>query len=265
LLFVYELDVGDRDHERGFYHGKIQHGRQIMYPAQQRRPTSYYGIDSGAGTVLLHHPRRRAANPAERNLNIGLVGLGVGTLATYGTDGDSMRFYEIDPQVEQVAREYFTYLESSKADVEVVLGDARISMQRELGESGSNNYDVLILDAFSGDSVPVHLLTEEAFDLYAKHLSDGGILAVHITNQYLDLSDIVRTAADRLGMYAIGVEDFGERYYEDVHDWVLIGTNAEFLRSRQLRNHATEWDSDKPQDIFWTDDFSNLFQVIVWE
>ncbi len=211
------------------------------------------------------HPRRHAPDPAVRGLNIGVVGLGVGTLSTFGTEMDSIRYYEINPQVEQIARKYFHYLGNGKAATEVIVGDARISMQREFSDSGSNEFDVLILDAFNGDAIPVHMLTEEAFDLYAKHLRDDGILAVHITNDYIDLSPIVRVASRRLGKDAIWVEGVAKRWYEDSNDWVLVSSNRAFMASQTLRSIQTTWNEAQPRPIRWTDDFSNLFQVIDWD
>ena len=138
-------------------------------------------------------------------------------------------------------------------------------MQREFSDSGSNEFDVLILDAFNGDAIPVHMLTEEAFDLYAKHLRDDGILAVHITNDYIDLSPIVRVASRRLGKDAIWVEGVAKRWYEDSNDWVLVSSNRAFMASQTLRSMQTTWNEAQPRPIRWTDDFSNLFQVIDWD
>jgi spermidine synthase len=265
VMFVYEWDVGARDHERGFYHGKIQHGRQAMHPSMLHRASSYYGVNSGVAEAMQFHPRRHAAAAAGRGLKVGIVGLGVGTLSMYGTAQDSFRYYEINPQVEMIARRYFKFLKNGNAATEVVLGDARVSMERELLASGSNEFDVLVLDAFSGDSIPVHLLTEEAFDLYAKHLRSDGILAVHITNQYLDLSDIVRAAARRIGKDAIWIEDGADRWYEDENDWILVTNNPLFMQSNRLQTLQSAWDEEDPGPIRWTDDFSNLFQVIDWD
>jgi len=264
VMYVDEWEAGTSGHERGLYHGRIQHGRQLLHPSKHRWATSYYGVNTGIAAAILRHPRRIALDPADRGLKIGAVGLGVGTLSTFATAQDSIRYYEINPQVEQIARNYFRYLQNGKAATEVILGDARVSMQQEFNNSGSNEFDVLVLDAFSGDSVPVHLLTEEAFDLYAKHLRDDGILAVHITNQFLDLSSIVRVASRRLGRDAIWVEDNAKRWYEDSNDWVLIFNNRTFMDSPTLRSIQTTWNEDQPRPIRWTDDFSNLFQVIDW-
>jgi len=264
VMYVDESDPGRSNHERNLYHGKIQHGRQLMRPSKQRWATSYYGTNTGVAAAIMRHPRRYARDPAGRGLSIGVVGLGVGTLSTLATAQDSIRYYEIDPQVEQIARAYFGYLKNGKASTEVVLGDARISMQREYENSGSNEFDVLVLDAFSGDSIPVHLLTEEAFDLYEKHLRNDGLLAIHITNKYLDLSPIIRTASQRLNKHAIWVEGEPEQWYENGNDWVLVFDNPEFLTSKTLRSIQTAWTEEPPRPIRWTDDFSNLLKVVDW-
>jgi hypothetical protein len=264
VMYVDEWDVDTHDHERYLYHGKIRHGRQLLHPYKQRWATSYYGANSGVAEAILRHPRRLLPDPAAGGLNIGVVGLGVGTLSTFGTEKDAFRYYEINPQVEQIAHKYFRYLGNSKATTEIILGDARVSMQREFSDSGSNEFDVLVLDAFNGDSVPVHLLTEEAFDLYAKHLRDDGILAIHITNKFVDLSPVVRVASRRLNKEAIWVDGAADRWYEDSNDWVLVSSNRAFLASPTLRAIQTSWNEVQPRPIRWTDDFSNLFQIITW-
>jgi len=264
VLYVDDWDANTAEHERQLYHGRIQHGRQLVRRNVQKIPTSYYGLDSGVAAAIQRHPRRSSANPAEHGLNIGAIGLGVGTISTYGTSADSIHYYEINPDVEHVARNYFFYLKNGKAATDIVLGDARISMQRELETGGSNEFDVLILDAFSGDAVPVHLLTDEAFDLYEKHLSNDGILAAHISNDYLDLSPVIRNAAQRLNMDAVWIEGPADRWYEDGNDWVLMSRNKELIGSDLIRSTQSEWNDAVPKPIRWTDDFSNLIEVIVW-
>jgi len=264
VLYVDDYDAGTVEHERQLYHGRIQHGRQLMHPSSRRTPTSYYGLDTGVAAAILNHPHRSSRDPAEHGLNIGAIGLGVGTISAYGSPADSVHYYEINPDVEHVARNYFYYLPKSKAAIEVVIGDARVSMQRELDTDGSNQFDVLILDAFSSDAIPVHLLTDEAFDLYDKHLSDDGILAAHISNEYLDLSPVIRNAAQRLNMDAMLVEGPATRWYEDSNDWVLLSRNKEFMKSDRLRSIQTEWYEATPKPVRWTDDFSNLLEVIDW-
>ena len=137
-------------------------------------------------------------------------------------------------------------------------------MQRELVESGSKEFDVLVLDAFSGDAIPVHLLTAEAFDLYAQHLRDDGILAIHISNLFIDLGPVIRAAAERLGKYAMLIESEDERWYESHNDWVLVSSNRDFLDAPKVASMQTAWPDDRPRRIQWTDDFSNVLQLIEW-
>ena len=264
VLYVDEWDAGTSEHERHLYHGKIRHGLQLLSPQMQRWPTAYYGVDSGVGAAIRQHPRRFSPDPRNRALNIGVVGMGVATLSAYGREHDSIRYYEINPQVLEIAHEYFRYVQNGKAATTVVLGDARLSMRYELAETGSNDFDVLVLDAFSSDSVPVHLLTEEAFDLYSRHLRQDGILAIHTTNQFVDLSPVVRASGDRLGMQTVLVSGAAERQYEEANDWVLITSNRDFLGSRSLRALRTPWPEQSMRTVHWTDDFSNLFDVISW-
>ena len=263
VLYVDEFEAGTRDHDRTFYHGRIQHGMQQMHHSRQHLATSYYGTGSGVWAAIENHPQRFAEDSATRGIRIGAVGLGVATISVMGTAQDSLRYYEINPQVRTIAETYFTYLSNGQADTEFVIGDARISMQKELDAKGSNTFDVLVLDAFSGDSVPVHLLTAEAFELYAQHLSDSGVLAVHVSNQYLDLARVVLGGARHIGMNSVLIVDSGESWYHSSTDWILISANQQFLDSIAVRSIVTAW-TDQPEPILWTDRFSNLLQIVDW-
>jgi spermidine synthase len=175
---------------------------------------------------------------------VGVIGLGVGTLAAYGRAGDSLRFYEINPAVIQVALKYFRFLNESAAETEVVEGDGRLALERE----SPQNFDVLVLDAFSGDSIPVHLLTRQAFEVYFRHLRPGGIVAVHITNRYLDLAPVVEALAGALQKQVRMIHsdaDPPNGIY--AADWSLVTDSVQPV-VRQLRP--------------WTDDYSNLFQIL---
>ena len=264
VMVVDETEAGTVFHERALYHGRVRHGRQLYAMGREVRPTTYFGPHSGVGHAILQHPRRRAPDAANRGLKMGIVGLGVGTLAAYGADQDTIQFYEIDPQVDLIARQHFSYLSNSSARVETTFGDARMSMEREFAEQGSNQFDILVIDAFSGDSIPMHLLTQEAFDLYAKHMRSDGILAVHITNQYVDLTDVIRNAASVIGMHAVLFSEYPENWYLSSNDWVLMG-NSTLLRSTDTKDRQSDWTSDIPRPIRWTDDFSNLFDVLNWK
>jgi spermidine synthase len=237
--------------ERILTHGTIVHGRQFLSPERRSWPTSYYGRDSGVGLAILERGERGP-------IRVGVVGLGAGTIASYGRSGDVYRFYDINPRVVELARSEFTYLADSKAAVDVVLGDARLSLEREPGQ----NFDVLALDAFSSDSIPVHLLTSEAFAVYLRHLRPDGILAVHVSNRYLDLVPVVREAARHYSLEARLVEsDDDEDAGTYRSDWVLVSRSAAAFAQPPLAGAARRIaeDADAP---LWTDDYSNVLRLL---
>jgi len=248
--FYGALLVRDSGGVRQLTNGIINHGEQILDPARRGEPTTYYGLNSGIGLTLRETDRLR-------NRRVGVIGLGTGTLATYGRPGDSFRFYEINPPVIQVAKTEFTYLADSKATIDVVLGDARLSLEREPNQS----FDVLVVDAFTSDVVPVHLLTREAFTLYFQHLRKSGVLAVHVSNRYLDLAPVVQLAAESMGTHATLIESLGEKNHDtSLADWVLVGP-PEFLEAPLIRNAAITINT-RPRVRMWTDEFNNIFQIL---
>jgi SAM-dependent methyltransferase len=235
---------------RTLYNGKIEHGAQYVNSPQNLLPTTYYGPDSGVGLALMH-----CCPNAKR---VGAIGLGAGTLAAYGKTSDHFRFYEINPQVVSIAQSSFSYLRDSPARVDVVLGDARLSLQSE----ASQQFDVLAVDAFSGDAIPVHLLTREAFALYLRHLKPDGILAVHTSNSYLNLPPVVQLLAADAGYEAqLITNDHEHRKLIDSADWVLVTRNRRFLDSIDSTVMIEEI-SVPPNLRVWTDDFNNLFQIL---
>jgi hypothetical protein len=187
----------DEDEGRALYNGRIWHGFQFLDESRQLEPTTYYVDGTGAAIAVKHNPR------AGQGLRVAVIGLGTGSMAAHAKEGDSFRFYDIDPKVVAVARKYFTYLDKSPGKPDVVLGDARISLERELAEHGSRDYDAIVLDAFSGDAIPAHLLTDESFALYEKHLRKDaagnpvGVIVVHISNRYIDLEPVVAALAKK--------------------------------------------------------------------
>jgi len=263
VLHVYEMNKGHEDHFRALYHGRINHGEQWYAGIYRVIPTAYYGIDSGVGLALERHPERFAANKGTKGLKVGVIGLGVGTLAAYGRHDDHFRFYEINDQTEEIARTYFSFLSDCRADVEVIFGDGRISLANELDTMGSQEFDVLVIDAFSGDAIPVHLLTLEAMELYARHLKPNGIIAVHVTNIHIDLFDVVRQLAQHINKPAIHVKDMGKREFEKSNDWVLITSNQQFLQDKKVQQQISPWNAEA-EPMVWTDDFSNLFEAVDW-
>jgi hypothetical protein len=253
-LYVCKLDaagLGDPNDEIcAMYHGSIGHGAQYVAPQRRRFPTSYYGPNGGGGLTLINFPRHE-------NRRVGLVGLGVGTLATYGKPGDTYRFYEINPDVERLAREYFSFLSDSPAKTDVVLGDARLSLEREEPQ----RFDVLVLDAFSGDSIPTHLLTSEAFDLYDRHLASDGVVAAHISNKTVNLIPVVLRQVERLGMrYAIINED-DPITHGLVSRWMLMSRNEAFMKSPPIYSKTSLLER-RPEASIWTDDQINLLEVL---
>jgi spermidine synthase len=195
-----------------------------------------------------------------------VIGLGTGTLASYGQEGDYIRFYEINPEVIRLSDKYFTYRKDSPARIEVVLGDARVSMERERQRNESQHFDVLAVDAFSSDAIPVHLLTRECFQDYLFHLKKDGILAIHISNRYFDLGPVVRnliTPDMKQNMQAFWIDGRGnESQGTDSTDWVLLTSNQLFLSNPDIQQNITAWNDPAPAARFWTDDYSNLFSLL---
>ncbi len=232
------------------YHGKIEHGAQFLNPPKSLQPTTYYGPDSGVGIAL----DRRSGSPKR----VGVIGLGAGTLAAYGKAGDFFRFYEINPLVLKIANSSFSYLRDTPARTEIIIGDARLSLASEPPQQ----FDVLAVDAFSGDAIPVHLLTKEAFALYLYHLKPDGILAIHTSNTYLDLAPVVELLANNAGYPARLITNGDDaRKLIDASDWVLVTRNAGFLSD--LETSVFIDSIAVPARLrLWTDDYNNLFQIL---
>src|SRR5215469_223689 len=247
-------------------HGEVVHGFEFRSPERQTIPTSYYNEDSGVGLVLKRLSEDTLTDVRSRGLRIGIVGLGIGTIAAYGRAADFIRFYEINPAVVQLAFDtrYFHFLEKCPAKLEIVLGDARLSLERELGQGSPQDFDLLILDAFSGDAIPVHLLTDEAFSLYFRHLQNPkGILAVHVTNAPLDLRPVVAAAAHRSGAANVWIHNEGAGEISSTNDWVLVSRHREVIESlAESAKHGAELPAQ--ENRLWTDDYSNLFQSLRW-
>lgn len=251
-LRIKEAGNDERNRVWRLLHGVILHGEQYRAPDFRRLPTTYYGETSGVGRAI--HTLRKLS-PGEQR--IGLVGLGTGTLAVYGRAGDVYRFYELNPQVLRVASEQFTYLADSRARIETALGDARLSLEREAPQ----RFDVLAIDAFSSDSIPVHLITQQAMHAYARQIAPHGVVAFHISNRYLDLAPVVRQLADAAGMQAVRINDEpASDSWLQRSDWVLVTRNAALADA--LRAAGGEDVPQRPELRAWTDDFNNLWQVL---
>lgn len=238
---------------RELLNGTIQHGTQIFTPELSRTPTTYYAPDSGIGLALEHCC-------ASRPRNLGVVGLGVGTLAAYGRAGDRIRFYEINPAVLPIAQNLFTYVRDSPASLTFIKGDARASLAAEPPQ----RFDVLAVDAFSGDAIPLHLLTTQAMALYRRQLAPGGILAFHVSNQYVDLALEIAQLANASGLFARNLSTpANESTGEFRASWVLVTADPAFFDQPAIAPFATEIAS-RPGVFPWTDDFSSLLPAIRW-
>lgn len=231
---------------RIFRHGHVNHGTQYLDPAKWNVPFDYYLPDSGLGRLM-------AAYPRQRDRKIGVLGLGAGVLAAFAKPGDVYRFYEINPDVETMARKYFTFLKNTPATADVVLGDGRLSLERE----PSQQFDVLVMDAFTGDAIPIHLLTTEAFDTYLRHLKPDGVLAVHISNRFVDLYSVVLRQVEHVpGLRAASFVDASSH-------WMLLTRDPSFWNLPRIAEAARHPPVD-PAVGRWTDDHIDLLRVVHW-
>jgi hypothetical protein len=248
-------DFHDPANFRAMYHGAINHGGQFLDPQYRRLPTTYFSPTSAYGRVFESLP------PGPRK--VGVLGLGAGALAAYARRGDTFRFYEIDPQVAAVAVTEFSYLRDAQAQTDIVLGDGRLSLEREAPQQ----YDVLAIDAFSGDSIPMHLITREAMATYLKHLKPDGVIVFQATNRFVDIAPVVERLAAEFGYRAVMVSDFPDNskgpvdYWMSHTDQIIFTRNSKLLEADAIRSVAVPL---KPRPGFqvWTDDFYNLVHVL---
>jgi hypothetical protein len=244
------------EHYRLLMHGATTHGLQFVGTDRSFVPTSYYGPNSGIGLAFTHLPE-------QKNKRFAVVGLGTGSLAVYGKTGDYVRLYEINPAVEKLARDPFTYLEQCPAKLDVIMGDARLEMEHELANKQPQNLDLLALDAFSSDAIPVHLLTKEAFAIYLQHLKPNGVIAVHISNRYLDLQPVVERLAAEFGLSTACIsDDYTESWYYYDTTWMLLTKNKAFLAKSDIYAATADPKKDAPKAALWTDDNANLYSIM---
>jgi SAM-dependent methyltransferase len=241
------------DTDRQLLNGTIEHGAEWFAPQFLNQPLTYYATNSGLGLAM----RLCCGSGTKR---VGVIGLGTGTVAAYGNAGDVIRFYEINPLVERLARAWFTFLHDSGAQTDVVLGDARLSLAVEAPQ----RFNVIVIDAFSGDAIPVHLLTREALALYRRHLQPDGILVFHVSNQYVDLEPVVAAIAKDAGLHAMSVHSHGDEqnglYFAD---WILVTANQAFLSEPEVFNNA--FPTHLRTDVrLWTDNYSSLLPLLKW-
>ena len=253
VLRVRDIPESDTDTAvRRLIHGTINHGEQLMDAKRRDDPTSYYGPYSGLGRSMGYLQKRGP-------VRVAVIGLGSGVTASYCRTGDFFRFYEINPLALSIASTWFTFLGDCKADHRVLLGDARLTLEGQ----PTQQYDLMAIDAFSSDAIPVHLLTREAFALYFRHLKPAGILAVHVSNRYLDLVPVVARNARDFGKTAVDVDDQDEdEDYFSNSDWVLVSGDAAIFRDPAFKSSSVQPARYRPSLRPWTDDYSNLFQIL---
>ena len=255
-LVVYDKETGgDMGPVRVLRHGTIDHGEQFLWPQNLRHATTYYADRSGLGLAL--HSLR-----AEGPINVGSIGLGAGTTAVYGRPGDHYFFYDINPNVPKIASSQFTFLLHCFATHEIIMGDARLSLEDELNRGVNRRFDLLSVDAFSGDAIPVHLLTREAYQIYWRHLLPSGVLAVHVSNRYLSLGPGVALAAAADGKQAMMVTYDGDDDREETSsDWVLVTSRKGFFERDAIKSAAKPIAPIAGLRV-WTDDYSNLYRIL---
>ena len=255
------VSVLEDNNFRRLVNGQTVHGGQSLDQSYEFAPNLYYVNGSGAATTFQAY-RDWLADQGQvgRPMNIGVIGLGTGSLSAWGRPQDRFCFYELDPLVTQVARDYFTYVQEN--EVEIVNGDGRIELERELLEQGPRQYDILFIDAFSSDSIPVHLLTTECLELYRQHLKPDGVLVLHITNKFVDLRPVAHSLARQLGWQSI-LLDHDNRDTDSDTRWVVLTRNAKLANSPRFQKARSEWPGDLPT-IIWTDDFASLAPLVIW-
>ncbi len=246
---------------RAMYHGSIIHGGQLLDEQYRNTPSDYFGPTSGYGRLFA---ALNEVKPQPRR--VGIIGLGAGVVAAYGRKGDEFIFYEISPKVVEIERREFTFLRGTPATTQVILGDGRLSLERELKESGPRGYDVLGIDAFSGDSIPMHLITREAMALYVRHLAPDGVIVFQATNRYIDLMPVVKRLAAESGLEAVVVSDIPESsaaadYWLSSTDQILVTRNRSLLAHPRIAE-AAEPIEDRADLPTFTDAHHNLFRIL---
>ena len=243
---------------RSMYHGGIMHGGQLLGDAFRNTPADYFSPGSGYGRVF---QSLREISP-RKPLRVGVIGLGAGVIAAWMKPGDALVFYEISPRVVDIARREFTFLSDTPAKTEVILGDGRLSLERE----PPRGYDVLGIDAFSGDSIPMHLVTREAMALYVKHIKPDGVIVFQATNRFIDLLPVVKRLASEFGLEAVNVGDVpdsgeGAEYWYSSTDQVIVTKNRRLLDRPRLADAAEEIE-DRPELPTFTDAHHNLLRIL---
>jgi len=261
-LQVIERDADDPGRHRfELTNGGILHGAQFTDPRLRRRPTVYYGPSSGLAAGLRSARETARAAGGTGALRIGCIGLGVGVIAAHTIPGDDLRYYELNPDVEFVARKYFSFLDGAPGTTEIVLGDARLSLERELAATGPRRFDVFIVDAFTGDAIPAHLLTRECLQLYLAHLAPGGRIMLHISNRYLDLRPLVLGLARDAGLEPIVMDSRPADVAELPATWAVMAQRGSFSAEERAMAAASR-PPFSGRLTLWTDEYSTLFNLL---
>ncbi|MDA1232213.1 MAG: fused MFS/spermidine synthase, partial [Planctomycetota bacterium] len=255
-----EVETDDIEDAIVLRHGRIMHGIQLK--GIPSLPTMYYGFNTGVGRSIEELRTRKMP------LNIGFVGLGAGTLAAYGKEGDTFRFYEINEDVTHLAKQHFTFLKNCPSKIDIIPGDARLVLERE----SPQEFDLLVLDAFSGDAVPTHLLTQEAMQSYLRHLSADGLIAIHISNLHFDLRRVTDALAAASDLSAVTLETAPvidaktgtQSLIDPGSRWVLLARDPELLNRPRYKEIVVRDSLPADRQVLWTDDFSNLIEVLDW-
>jgi hypothetical protein len=253
ILSVKDITEGNVN-ERRLIDGSTSHGSQSLPLSNSSVPLSYYRPGTGVQLII-------EELSSDINLQVGIIGLGVGALAAYGQPGDHYTFYELNPLVSDFANNYFSYLDSSKAKIDVKLGDARVTLQRELDLDQKNAFDLLIIDAFSGDLIPTHLMTHEAFLLYQQHIKTQGVMALHISNRHLSLLPVIMQHSKTLDMQVMLFETPGNGNEHDAQ-WVVLTNNNLLVQSPKLTYKQTVITKDQYKHVLWTDHYSSLLPIL---
>ncbi len=260
VMRVKKIDVGETgQYAYQLVHGATAHGFQYIEPSRRGEPTAYFTEESGIGLAFLNLKNRNSPK------RIGILGLGVGVMAAYGQPGDTIRYYEINPDMTRLAEGaggFFSFLRDTPAKVEVVPGDARISLEQEAARGQLQQYDLLVLDTFNSDSIPVHLLTKEAFEIYLKHLQPDGVIALHITNRHLDIKPVVIKLADYFHISSALIQTTINDGRQYPSTWMLLSYDPDFLNQEAIASRSSPKPALRADLRLWTDDYSNIFQIL---
>ncbi|MEP2652551.1 MAG: fused MFS/spermidine synthase, partial [Paraglaciecola sp.] len=234
--------------------GTTVHGSQILHTGVNQA-IDYYASNTGV-SIAIAHAKQKA------QMHMAVIGLGAGVLAQQGRKNDHITFYEINPAVKDFALSYFSYLNSAEATIQVVLGDGRISLQQNLNVNHKNTLDILVIDAFSSDAIPTHLLTKEAFEVYWQHLKPNGLLVIHTSNNHLDLKPVIYALGNHQNKQSLVFNNSQNQNTKYVSEWVVVTNEQTFIHKPQVLIHAKNLKYSNQQSTNWTDDFNSLLSVL---